>query len=243
MTTETTPVEGEAKPAVIPTPLTLNTEPVVAATPAVEPTPVVNDTPVIYEATGDRGLDMALAFIGKQGLAGDHPAVQAAAEGDFTLLKATLAQKGVQGYAEFVELGEQAYARTQEKNKAAAEATRAAVHAAAGGEEQWAAIQKWASANASPEEKAEINEQLNKGGIAAKAAVTYLMTTYAKSADMTQEPASAVKPGASLKPAAPVKMTAAVYAEEVAALNVKLRGRLDGSPEYEALQRRRLASL
>ena len=231
-----------AAPAV---PVTLDVAPVVPAVPAAAapatPEPAGTE-PVTYEPTGDRGLDMALAFIGKQGLAGDHPAVQAAADGDFTLLKAELAQKGVQGYAEFIELGEQAYARTQEKNKAQAETARKAIHDTAGGAESWAAIQAWASANASPEEKAEINLQLNKGGLAAKAAVVYLSNAYSKAGNVSQEPADVSKGGGKPASTGTGDISAADYSAAVKALNVKLKGNLEGNPEYEALNNRRLAS-
>lgn len=238
-------VPADGAPAAPAAPVTLDVAPVVPAAPAAA-APAANEavgTEVIYEPTGDRGLDMALAFIGKQGLAGDHPAVQAAADGDFTLLKAELAQKGVQGYAEFIELGEQAYARTQEKNKAQAEAARKAIHDTAGGAESWAAIQAWASANASPEEKAEINIQLNKGGLAAKAAVVYLSNAYSKAGNVNQEPADVSKGGGKPAAASEGKLTATEYAAAVKALNSKLRGRLDGSPEYAALQSRRIAAM
>ena len=236
---------ADAAPATPVVPVTLDVAPVVPAVPAAAApaTPEPAGAEVTYEPTGDRGLDMALAFIGKQGLAGDHPAVQAAADGDFTLLKAELAQKGVQGYAEFIELGEQAYARTQEKNKAQAETARKAIHDTAGGAESWAAIQAWASANASPEEKAEINIQLNKGGLAAKAAVVYLSNAYSKAGNVSQEPADVSKGGGKPPAAADGKLTATEYSAAVKALNSKLRGRLDGSPEYAALQSRRIAAM
>lgn len=230
-----------------PAPLTLDVTPPAPAAPAA-PTPAPAADPtgaaseVVYEPTGDRGLDMALAFIGKQGMAGDHPAVLAAVDGDFSLLKAELATKGVPGYAEYIELGEQAYARTQEKNKATAEAARKAVHDVVGGEENWKAVQAWASANATPEEKAEINSQLSRGGLAAKAAATYLANAYSKANNVTQEPKD-VTNGGGKSAASDGKLSATEYAKEVNALNIKLRGRLDGSPEYEALQRRRLAAI
>lgn len=237
---------GDGQETKVTPPVTLDgdtpADPKPAVTPEAKPAEKADESVVTYEPTGDAGLDMALAFIGKQGLAGDHPAVQAAANGDFTMLKATLAQKGVQGYAEFIALGEEAYKRQTEKGKAAAEDTRKTVYAAAGGAEQWAAIQKWASENATPEEKAAINEQLNAGGIKAKAAAVYLTNLYNKAGNMTQDPADVTKPGAKPNASADAPLSAREYASEVAKLNAKLRGRLDGSPEYEALQRRRAAA-
>lgn len=243
-----TPAAGEAPaatPAVATVALTTSVQ-----TPAATPTPADPATPAAapsaakeatYEPTGDAGLDMALAFIGKQGFDREHPAVKAAEGGDFSILKAELAAKGVQGAAEFLALGEQSYARAQEKAKAASAATNAAVYKVVGGEESWKAIQTWASANATPEEKAEINAQLSAGGVAAKAAATYLANAYNKANNVSQEPAE-VTNGAPGKPAANAELSASDYAKEVKALNNKLKGRLDGSPEYEALNARRLAS-
>lgn len=245
MTTENTNVEDN-KPAT--PPVTLDGEGTKPATPAAPAGDKPADTgdkpaePIVYEPSGDAGLDMALAFIGKQGLAGDHPAVQAAANGDFSMLKATLAQKGVQGYAEFIALGEEAYKRQTEKATAAAEATRKAVYDVAGSPEDWAAVQKWASENATPEEKAELNAQLNAGGLRAKAAATYLVNAYNKAGNVIQDPAEVLKPSAKPNAGGEALLTAREYASEVAKLNAKLRGRLDGSPEYEALQRRRGAA-
>ncbi len=243
-----TPTDGAA-PAATPAATTVALTTSVQA-PAVPAVPAATDakpdagaaTVATYEPTGDAGLDMALAFIGKQGFAQDHPAVVAAAAGDFSILKAELAAKGVQGAAEFLALGEQSYARTQEKAKAASAATNAAVYKVVGGEESWKAIQTWASANATPEEKAEINAQLSAGGVAAKAAATYLANAYNKANNVSQEPAEVTNGAAAKAPASNGNLSAAEYAKEVNALNVKLKGRLDGSPEYEALNRRRLES-
>lgn len=231
-------------PAAPTAPLTLDVTPTPApAVPVTPPAPVPEpqgNVEVVYEPTGDAGLDMALGFIGKQGLAGDHPAVVAAAAGDFTLLKATLAQKGVVGYEAFIELGQQAYGRTQEKQKAQAEAARTAIHTQVGGAENWNAIQAWASANADADEKTVINAQLGAGGVAAKMAVAYLANAYNKANNKEQDPATVLAPGGAGKPpsASSGMLSPSEYAKEVALLSVKLRGRVDGSPEYEALRRR-----
>lgn len=204
--------------------------------------PVVADTPVEFTPTGDVGLDMALSFIGKQGYGPEHPAVIAATTGNFSLLAAELAAKGVAGADQYIKLGEKAFADITAKDAARAEADKAAIYAAAGGPDEWKAIQAWASASATPEEKASINASLKQGGFAAKTAVVYLAGAYAK-ANVSQEPASAVKPGASAAPAAATPMTASQYQKEVQALNIKLRGRIDGSPEYAALQAKRAAAI
>lgn len=204
---------------------------------------VATDGAVEFEPTGDVGLDMALAFVGKQGIGPDSPAMQAASNGDFSILKAELAAKGAAGWEQFVALGEAAFARTKEANETKAKAARAAVIKEAGGAEEWAAIQKWASANATPEEKAEINALLNQGGLAAKGAVRYLAEVYNRANNVVVNPADATGratrggvPSANDGPLSPRE-----YANAVQQLSVKLNGRLEGSQEYVKLQQRRHA--
>ena len=195
-----------------------------------------------YESTGDTGLDMALEFVGKAGLRGDHPAMLAAAEGDFSILRATLAARNLQGWEQFVKLGEDAYARTKEKESKASAALSSMVHAEAGGKDQWQAVQAWASQNATPEEKAQVNGLLNQGGVAAKGAVKYLLDAYNRANNVVVEPKDAAanaSRGGNAGGADTGPLSAKDYAVAVQQLNVKLNGRLEGSKEYEALQRRR----
>lgn len=214
------------------------------APPAVEPAPKPAPTEgevVVYDKTGDVGLDMALEFVGKAGIHGEHPAMQAAANGDFSLLKAELARKGVAGWEQFVALGEAAYARTAEKQAAANAAVVKTVHELAGGAEQWAQVQQWAAANATPEEKAQINALLNQGGLATKGAVQYLLGAYQRA-----NPATPVDPlaAAGARPAGSVPngpLSPKEYAVAVQQLAGRLGGRLDGSKEYATLQQRRAA--
>lgn len=224
--------------------------------PVTPPVPVVKQEPVKetpadtgaveYEPTGDVGLDMALQFVGKAGITGDHPAMVAASKGDFTILKATLAQKGTPGWEQFVALGEAAYTRNQEAGIAKNAALTALVHEAAGGADEWKAVQVWAAANATPEEKQQINAQLNGGNIAAKAAVLYLTSAYNRANNVVVEPRDpAARAGRSggTPTGDTGPLTSQAYAEAVQQLNNKLAGRLEGSKEYAALQSRRLAAL
>lgn len=211
------------------------------AAPAPEPVKPEATEAVEYEPTGDAGLDLALQFIGKAGIQHDHPALVAASNGDFSILKATLAGRNIPGWEQYVALGEQAYQRNAEASKAAAAATLAAAEQIAGGADEWKAIQAWASANATPQEKAEINALLNAGGVKAKSAVVYLAGLYNKSNPerTPEDPTANAGRGGSFSANGP--LSPSDYVKEVNALNVKLRGRVDGSPEYAALQRRRAA--
>ena len=234
-------VNKESPPVVIePVSVLIPDTPAVAAVPAVKTELAADTGAVVYEPTGDVGLDMALDFVGKAGIAQDHPAMVAAQTGDFSILKAALAAKGVQGWEQFVALGEAAYARTSEQESKKAAASREAVFKAAGGEESWKAVQAWAGANATAEEKAEINALLNQGGLAARGAVQYLLDAYAKASNVVVNPrdpvgdASRVTNASANGPLSPKE-----YASAVNQLNNKLGGRLEGSKEYADLQRRR----
>lgn len=236
-------VKEPTAPVTTPTNVLIPVEPVTPATPAVAPaatTPAASEEAVVYEPTGDVGLDMALAFVGKAGIAQDHPAMVAAQTGDFSILKAELAAKGVQGWEQFIALGEAAYARTTAEADKKAAASREAIFKVAGGEENWNAIKVWAGTNATPEEKAEINALLNQGGLAAKGAVQYLMGAYAKATNVEVNPIDAL---ANARGGAGTTPTGALnprdYSTEVQKLNNKLGGRLEGSKEYADLQRRR----
>lgn len=214
---------------------------------AVKPTPVTpgpltTTEPVEYEPTGDAGLDMALTFIGKAGIGPDSPAVLAAQSGDFSVLKALLAEKAIPGWEQYVALGEAAYKRTAEADAAKAAEGRAAIFKEAGGEEQWNAVKAWAGENATPEEKADINKQLAAGGLAAKTAVRYLVSLYERASNVVQEPKDATT-GAGKAPKAAGPMGPREYAQEVQALRNKLGGGFETSKEYAALQQRRLSAM
>ena len=224
----------------------IDTKPAAAIVPEVAKPVAVEAGPVEYEPTGDVGLDMALSFIGKAGLGQQHPAVAAAMAGDFSILKATLAAKGTPGWEQFVALGEAAYARTTKEAEGKATASREAIYKEAGGKDNWEAVKTWAGANATDAEKAAINELLNKGGLAAKTAVKYLMNTYAAANNVEVNPrdpvANAGRQGGSPS-AESGPLSASAYAAAVNALNAKLRGNLDGSKEYANLQARRQMAL
>lgn len=196
-----------------------------------------------YEPTGDAGLDYALAFVGNLGYGDSHPAIVAAREGDFGLIKAELASKGVQGADQVLALAEQAYKGFVERDaKAQAELSNFAF-ATAGSKENWQAVHAWAKANADPAEKQQINAALSQGGIAAQSVIKFLVDKYAEVNTLNKPERSAVKESAAAAPSTPDEpMTARKYAAEVRELSRKLRGRLEGSPEYAKLQAARLAA-
>jgi hypothetical protein len=224
------------------------------ATPAAPAPPEANDAPESkqvgtayeYEKTGDSGLDYALSFVGKLGFGHDNPAVVAAMTGDFGLLRAELAALGPKaaGYGDVVALAEQAYKRSADKAGANEKALGETAIAVAGSSERWGEVQRWASANAEPQEKTAINAALSAGGLQAKLAMEYLVQCYDKSTGSSRDPKAAVQKGAAAKPGSGAKpLTAGEYSKAVQELSRSLKGRdVEGHPEYRALQQRRLAS-
>jgi hypothetical protein len=226
--------------------------PAPAADPAAAPAPAAT-TPVTYEPTGDPGLDLALSFIGQRGIGVDHPAMKAAEQGDFTLLRATLAQMGEKapGWEHVIAAGEASYAKQIEARKGAATATQDAILSVFGlqagkadtresAAKEWGKVTEWAKANAEPAERAAVNAALSAGGIAAKAMAQYLYGLYKGTPGAVIEPTPVTNVGGraatdtwALSPDG--------YKAEVAKLTADKRGNIDGSPEYKVLQQRRLA--
>jgi hypothetical protein len=188
---------------------------------------------------------MALGYIGKRGFGQGHPAVQAAMEGNFSLLRAELAGMGdrAQGYEAYVALAEKAYQDTVKQHEAnEAEAVKA-VLSVVGSPDQWAAIHAWAKANADDKEREEINSMLGGTPRQAKAAAVYLKDLYERANGTVVEPERAVKPtagGGGYQPGNGGPITsAAEYSKAVNELHKKLGHRMEGSPEYEQLKQRR----
>lgn len=226
-------------PAAPAAPVTLTVPPVAPPTPDLD-----TSVQFEYDPTGDAGLDYALGYIGRLGYGTDHPAVAACRAGNFGLLKAELAGLGSKapGYAEVIALAEQAYANNVKSVSEKEAKLGEYCVSAAGSQENWSAVQSWASANADPAEKQQINAALAQGGLIAEAAINMLVQLYSKQNTLAQEPASAVRSDASGgTPSGGGALTAAQYGAAVAALSRANGGRdHTGTAEYAALQARRL---
>ena len=214
--------------------------------PAAAPPPAPNpDTSneFAYDSTGDAGLDYALNFVGKLGYGDTHPAMQAAQKGDFSLIRAELATKGVAGSDAVLALAEQAYTRfAAEDAKKATELSGFAAQAA-GSAENWAVVRAWAATEATPQEKAQVNAAIAQGGLVAQGVIAQLVNLYQQKHTLPKDAASVAKPGA-VGGAAPTAgpMTAQAYAQAVEQLRQKYGSNTDSTPEYAALQSQRLAA-
>lgn len=198
---------------------------------------------VSYATTGDAGLDMALTFVGNLGLGPEDPAMAAAMDGNFGLLKAKLSALGdkAKGWEQYVALAEKAHTDTANATKAKVEADTKVIHDAVGGKDNWNAISKWAGENAEPAEKESVNAALKAGGLAAKAVAIYLQGLYGRAQGTTVEPEPVVQPGAAAKPDASGALTASQYAKEVQALRAKEGFRFESGAAYKQLNARRQA--
>ena len=196
-----------------------------------------------YDPTGDAGLDYALNFVGKLGYGDTHPAIIAAQKGDFSLIRAELATKGVAGSDAVLALAEQAYTRFAAEDAKKSEELAGFAAQAAGSAENWAVVRAWAAQEATPQEKAQVNAALAQGGLVAQGVISQLVALYQQKHTLPKDAADVAKPGA-VGTAAPSTepMTAKAYAQAVEALRQKLGSRTEDSPEYAALQSQRLAA-
>ena len=196
-----------------------------------------------YDPTGDAGLDYALNFVGKLGYGDTHPAIIAAQKGDFSLIRAELATKGVAGSDAVLALAEQAYTRFAAEDAKKSEELAGFAAQAAGSAENWAVVRAWAAQEATPQEKAQVNAALSQGGLVAQGVINQLVALYQQKHTLPKDAADVAKPGA-VGTAAPSNepMTAKAYAQAVEALRQKLGNRTEDSPEYAALQYQRLAA-
>jgi len=188
---------------------------------------------------------MALNYIGARGFGPDHPAVRAAIQGDFSLLRASLAGLGdkAAGYEAYVALAEKAYKDAIKSFEETEQKAIAAVLEVVGSPENWEAIHAWARENADPDEKEEINAMLGGTPRQARAAAVYLRDLYEKAHGTTVAPARATKDtvAGSYTPAGGGPITdPKEYARLVSELHRKLGNRMEGSEEYKQLQQRRL---
>lgn len=214
------------------------------AAPAATPAPAAGTAEAFaYDKTGDAGLDYALDFVGKLGYGDTHPAMLAATKGDFSLIKAELATKGVAGAEAVVALAEQAYTRFAKEDAAKSEALSSFAAQAAGSAENWAVVRAWAAAEATPQEKAQVNAAIAQGGLVAQGVISQLVGLYQQKHTLPKDAASVAKPG-EVGGAAPTTgpMTAQAYAQAVEALRQKHGNNTDSTPEYAALQSQRLAA-
>lgn len=250
MTTETTaaPAEATTAPEAAPVETTAPVE-TAAPAPAEQAPDTKAETPVeagsakesiasfaAEHAADNPALSLALGFLGDAGISAEDPAFSSAREGDFTLLKAVLAQKGLAGTDQMLAILEGAVTDSIKAQEEHEKATTEAVQSILGDEHEQ--ILTWARENATDEEKDAVNEMLQAGGLYARAVAFMIKDAWA-GADVTKPAKSAVQVsgGASVSSNSP--LTASEYAAAVNELAKKVGGDPRGTAEYQALSARR----
>lgn len=200
--------------------------------------------PFTWEKTGHSSLDIALGWLGNQGLGETNELVQLAAKtGNFDGLKAHFAMNPTPGSAEMMSILETSFKDfVAQTNEARAKEAEQQVEFL-GGEERANAIVEWASANAEPAEKAAFNALMDQGGFAARAALAYVSSLYdrANAVDpVAAIPAAQVHNGGGRggPVAANTPITRAQFAEEAQKLYQAHGDAYTQTPAYQALRRR-----
>lgn len=236
VTPETPAPEGGTPAAPVPP-----TTPEAPAPDAPAQPPAPAPLPPLPEKTGDAALDLALSYMLGKGIALDDPAVEAARAGDFSAIETKLKASGATDYDAYLEAAKGAYERFDAKHKEQEKVVLAAAEAACKEVGGWDKVREWAGKTASPEQARDINAALANGGIQAKATLAWLARAYAAANPVSGTPA--VKPNAApAGPSAGDGLSAREYAREVDKLYAQSGFRdITGTPEYKALQARRLA--
>ena len=196
-----------------------------------------------YDHTGNASLDYALDFVGQLGYGPAHPAIIAAQDGNFHLIAAELAREGVRGADAVIALAKEAYEQERGKVETQKQEIAKFAYEQAGGQQNWQQVQAWASANATPAEKEQINSLLAAGGFAAQSAISFLVTQFSKTNTLNKAPATVAKPnaGAARGQDTGGALSAAEYGRLVQELIYSNGGRdVSNTREYLDLQARRL---
>lgn len=241
--------EGEpaaAAPAAVAEPVAAPAKPPVAPKGTEDIKPAKDEAAILDEAgyaqvEGDPGLNYAMKFLAGNGFNADSPAVEAAFNGDFSLLKAELAQKGISGWEQAVGLAEQSYARHVEGREASqAEVGQIVTDFAESQGVDWEQAVAHVAGSASAEEKTAINSLLADPATAHIAA-SYITSAFINNGSTEIEPAARAT-GDNAKPSNTGGGGAPLSRREYTAEMAKLRtsmgdGYLD-SPAAQALYRR-----
>lgn len=190
-------------------------------------------------AEDDPGLNYATKFLATNGFNADNPAVAAAFDGDFSLIKAELAQKGIAGWEQALGLAEQSYDRHVKAGEATAKevggiVTKVAEEAGVDWEQAITHVGKTATA----EEKTAINTLLGNPKTAHIAA-QFITGAFRNSGEVEFDPqASATQNGDNGKPSAGGKLTRVEYTGEMKKLRDALGDGYLDSPQAQVLYSR-----
>lgn len=195
-----------------------------------------------FEKTGNAVLDYAIDFIANSGFNPDDQSVKMAYEGNFDLLKAELAQKGVKGWEQIAGLLEKGYKEEVEKQEAFSKSIEDAVSAVFDGDAEYQnKVFEFARENAEKDELDTLNEFLSKSPFAAQVAMSYLKNAYEMSTNKTQQPAEAVHKTATVSTPNTALSPDDFFLEVEKLAGQVGRQNVYAHPEYRQLEARRLA--
>lgn len=194
------------------------------------------DSVVSQYAEGKPALAVALGFLGTAGIDPAGQAFELAKGGDFSLLAAELAGKGLAGTDHMLDILKAEVAANDQAAKDHAAATEATLDSILGEEKD--VILEWARSSASEEEKSAINEMLEAGGHFAHCAAVAMKVAFGQG-ETTKAAANPVEhsdgPSSGAKP-----MTAREFSDECLKLSKANNGADPRSlPGYRSLQLRR----
>jgi hypothetical protein len=191
-------------------------------------------------AEGDPGLTYAMKFLATNGFKADNQAVEAAFDGDFSLLKAELAQKGIAGWEQALGLAEQSYDRHVKANEAkGAEVGKVVTGIAESMGVDWEQAVAHVSKTASAEEKTAINSLLSDPKTAHIAA-RFINGSFIESGETEIEPAAKAVGAETRSHNGPAggALSRAEYNAELGKLRKTLGDDYINSPQAAALYRR-----
>lgn len=191
-------------------------------------------------AEGDPGLTYAMKFLATNGFNADNPAVEAAFDGNFALLKAELAQKGIQGWEQALGLAEQSYDRHSKDNEAkAAEVGKLVTGVAESMGVDWEQAVAHVGKSASAEEKGALN-QLLADPKTAHIAARFISGSFIEAGDTEIEPRARATGDETSSHAGPAggALSRAEYNTELGKLRKTLGDDYISSPQAAALYRR-----
>ena len=148
-----------------------------------------------YTPTGDARQDVAFGWLKAAGIQRTSPAVKHAMDtGDFTLLEAVLAEKGVNGAEPYVTLLKDARAASEQQAAAAKTAAKTAILAVFENESAWDEARAWVGSNADEGEREVLSGMLNGGNpVAARIAARFIQQAKLAASGVSPRAGSALK--------------------------------------------------
>lgn len=189
---------------------------------------------------GDPGLNYAMKFLAGNGFNAENPAVAAAFEGDFSLLKAELAQKGIAGWEQALGLAEQSYERhAKAHEQSQVEVGGIVTDLAEQMGVDWEAAVGHVSKAAGAEEKSALNTLLSDPKTAHIAA-HYITSAYINAGDTEIEPAARATGAATgaVNERGGGALSRREYTAEMAKLRQSVGDDYMNTPQAQALYRR-----